>query len=247
MIPALVLAGGEGSRLVAAGVGKPKPLVEIGGKPLIVRLVEELTALGCPRITCMVRDGFAGAARDRLRAAGFAVGDGGTPVDVRPCSTSSSLHTLALGLDAVEEGPVFCAMVDTMMPRDDWRRVYRAVQDDLAAGAAAVLAITPFIDDEAPLHVGVDPAGRVTGLGDAPFDPARVTGGAYGFAPSMRSAAHDAVRAGRSRLRVFLRSIVAQGLRVTSVEIARILDLDRPHDLVAAERWLTDARAQAGA
>jgi choline kinase len=240
MIPALVLAGGEGSRLAAAGA--PKPLVELGGEPLVVRLVGELTALGCPRITCMVREGFADAVRDRLRRAGFAV-------DVRPCSTSSSLHTLALGLDVVEEGPVFCAMVDTVMPRADWRRVHDAVRTDLAGGSAAVLAITPFIDDESPLYVGVDPAGRVMNLGEAPRDPgaARVTGGAYGFAPSMRRAAHEAVRAGRSRLRAFLRSLVAEGQRVTSVEVARILDLDRPHDLALAEQWLLELRAKGGA
>lgn len=238
MMPALVLAGGEGSRLAGAGV--PKPLVELGGEPLVVRLVEELTALGCSRITCMVRDVFADAVRERLRDAGGA----GAEVDVRSCSTASSLHTLALGLDAVEEGPAFCVMVDTLMPRDDWRRVHAAVEEGLAGGAAAVLAITPFIDDEAPLYVGVDPEGRVTGLGESPQGPPRVTGGAYGFAPSMRRAAHEAVRAGRSRLRVFLRSLVAQGLRVTSVEVARILDLDRPHDLDVAERWLDDQRAQ---
>jgi choline kinase len=234
MMPALVLAGGEGSRLAAAGV--PKPLVELGGEPLVVRLVEELTAIGCPRVTCMVRDVFADAVRERLRVAGVA----GVEVDVRPCSTSSSLHTLALGLDAVEEGPVFCVMVDTLMPRDDWRRVHAAAREGLDGGAAAVLAITPFIDDEAPLYVGVDPAGRVMGLGESPQGPARVTGGAYGFASSMRRAAHDAVRAGQSRLRVFLRSLVAQGLRVTSVEVARIVDLDRPHDLAVAEQWLTE-------
>lgn len=238
MMPALVLAGGEGSRLAGAGV--PKPLVELGGEPLVVRLVNELTALGCPRITCMVRDVFADAVRERLRGAGGAA----AAVDVRSCSTVSSLHTLALGLDAAPEGPVFCAMVDTLMPRDDWRRVYAAAREGLAGGAAAVLAITPFIDDEAPLYVGVDPAGRVMDLGEPPRGPARVTGGAYGFAPSVRHAAHEAVRAGQSRLRFFLRSLVAQGLPVTSVEVARILDLDRLHDLAMAEQWLNEQREQ---
>ena len=52
---ALILAGGEGSRLRADGVTVPKPFVEIGGRPLLFRLVETLRALGCESITAAVR------------------------------------------------------------------------------------------------------------------------------------------------------------------------------------------------
>jgi len=231
MMEALVLAGGEGSRLAAAGT--PKPLVEIGGRPLVVRLVDELASLGFPRVTCMARDDLVDAMRDRLRGAAV-------PTVVCGCRTPSSLHTLALGLATLEDGPVFCTMVDTLMPRDDWRRVHEGLSSALARGADAVLAVTPFVDDETPLYAGVDPSGRITGLGAAPIGSPRVTGGVYGFAPSARRAAAEAVRAGQQRLRVFLTSAVDAGMRVVGVEVPRILDIDRPSDVSAAERWLAE-------
>lgn len=42
---AFILAGGHGTRLGAAAEGKPKPLVEIAGRPLLAILIEKLLAL----------------------------------------------------------------------------------------------------------------------------------------------------------------------------------------------------------
>jgi molybdopterin-guanine dinucleotide biosynthesis protein A len=228
----LILAGGEGSRL--AEVGAPKPLVELGGRALVTRLAEQLAALGCSSITCMVRDEFAADVHASLGALEV-------PVDVVACRTPSSLHTLAEGFDRVPEGPVFCTLVDTVMADADWRRVYREVGLRLERGAEVVLAVTPFVDDESPVHVRARPDGRVLGIGDAPADPIRVTGGAYGFGPSARRAAREAVARGERRLRAFLRSALERGLRTDAVEVARIFDVDRPQDLVAAKLWWLDA------
>src|SRR5213083_34769 len=124
MMHGLILAGGRGSRLAAEGVETPKALVEVAGRPQIVNVVEMLTELGCDSITCMVRDGIP----VELPA----------PAIVRTCRTPSSLHTLVAGLAIVPPGPVFCAMVDTVMPAADWRRVFRGVTERLAARAAAL-------------------------------------------------------------------------------------------------------------
>src|SRR6266566_3349005 len=116
----LILAGGRGSRLAADGVEAPKALVEVGGRPQIVNLIDTFAELGCASITCMVREGI--------------TVDVPKPTVVRTCRTPSSLHTLVAGLAIVPPGPVFCAMVDTVMPAADWRRVYRGVTDRLATG-----------------------------------------------------------------------------------------------------------------
>jgi len=39
MMQGLILAGGEGSRLVADGVDTPKALVEVAGRPQILNLI----------------------------------------------------------------------------------------------------------------------------------------------------------------------------------------------------------------
>ena len=224
----LILAGGRGSRLAADGVETPKALVEVAGRPLIIHLIHTFQELGCESIACMVRDGIPVAAP--------------APAVVYPCRTPSSLHTLVAGLAVVPAGPVFCAMVDTVMPHADWRRVYRAVAERFAAGALAVLAVTPFVDDELPLYVTRNAAGLATGIFDTPPTeqtgvPLLVTGGVYGLSPVARRLAGVAVSS-LHRMRAFLKLLVELRAPVATVEVPRIIDLDHKRDLEAAESWL---------
>jgi choline kinase len=219
----LILAGGDGSRLASLGVAKP--LIEIGGKPLVARLAAELDRLGCASILCMAREDIAGEIARVV-----------PEVEVVACRTPSSLHTLALGLARGTEGPVLCSMVDTIMPSVDWQRFATGVESGLAGGALAVLAVTPFVDDESPVYVRTDGNGKVIELGDRAPDPVLVTGGAYGFAAAARAEALAAVERGEVKMRRFLRSLVERGARVEAIEIARIVDVDRPEDLELAAR-----------
>ena len=125
----LILAGGEGSRLVADGIVAPKPLAEVGGEPQVVRLARSLVRLGAQSLTVMVRAEFADRVRQALSAAGL------TGWRVEACTTPSSLHTLAAGLAEIPQGPVFCSMVDTVMPAADWTRVWKATETALGSSA----------------------------------------------------------------------------------------------------------------
>ncbi len=224
----LILAGGEGTRLAADGVETPKAAVSIGGRPQIVRLAETLSDLGCSSITCMLREEHAAQGIDGL--------PGGTRVV--PCRTPSSLHTLADGLALVPPGDVFCTMVDTVMRPGDWQRVYDAAADALAAGADAVLAVTPFVDDERPLWVDRDGNGIVRRVGDTRVTPPCVTGGVYAFGAAARTEAARARRSGVTRMRGFLTRLVDDGARVATIEVERIVDVDRRRDLELANAWL---------
>ncbi len=230
----LILAGGEGSRLAAGGVAVPKPLVEVAGRPLILRLLETLAELGCRTLTCAVRADFP-AVRRLLVGARF-----GPPLTVIECRTPSSLHTLVEGLAAVPPGPVFCSMVDTVMRQEDWRAAYRETEVRLERGADAVLVVTPYVDDESPVYVTRqgEGGGDVRALTDEPSQPPCVTGGVYGLSAEARRAAADAAGRGVHRMRGFLKSLVAAGRQVGAVEVPRIIDIDRPSDLQTANAWL---------
>jgi NDP-sugar pyrophosphorylase family protein len=222
----LILAGGRGSRLAADGVTTPKALALVAGRPQLLNLVETFADLGCESITCMVREGIR-----------FAVPP---PARVWSCRTPSSLHTLVAGLATVPPGPVFCAMVDTVMPAADWRRLYLGITARLDAGAAAAVAVTPFVDDELPLYVTRDAAGFATAILDTPPPSGArllVTGGVYGFSPVARRLAAVAVGS-LHRMRAFLRLLVEVKAAVATVEVPRIIDLDHKRDLEAADRWL---------
>jgi NDP-sugar pyrophosphorylase family protein len=233
----LILAGGEGSRLAAGGIAVPKPLVQVGGKPQIVALLDTFTALGCATLTCAVRADFP-AVRRLLDGKRF-----GPPLRVVECRTPSSLHTLVEGLGAVPPGPVFCSMVDTVMRPEDWETVYAAAERHLAEGAEVVLAVTPYVDDESPVYVSRRGGGDVRALSDKPLAPPCVTGGVYGLSAAARQAAAEAVARGVHKMRAFLTQRVADGRRVAAVEVPRIIDIDRPSDLQHANAWLAARQA----
>ncbi len=227
----LILAGGEGSRLAASGVAEPKALVPIGGVPQLLRLARILERAGAESITCLVRGGVS------LEPVALELARLRVPIRVHECLTPSSLHTLVAGLAVVPPGDVFCTMVDTVMPLDDWLRVAMETQALLAAGADAALVVTPFVDDERPLYVARDALGRVTQVTDAAVPVPLVTGGVYALGPRARLAAVAALAAGQERMRAFLRTLVQDGHDVRAVEVAQIVDLDHRRDVDIANAW----------
>ena len=228
---ALILAGGEGSRLAASGVTVPKALVPVGGVPQLLRLARVLERAGAESLTCLVRRGVSldpvAAELARLHL----------PLRVHDCLTPSSLHTLVEGLALIPPGEVFCTMVDTVMPVADWRRAWAEAHVLLRAGADAALVVTPFVDDERPLYVVRDAAGRVTRVTDAPVPIPLITGGIYAFGPRAREAAAATLAAGHERMRAFLRLLVEKGHEVRAVEVRQIIDLDHRRDLDVANAW----------
>jgi MobA-like NTP transferase domain len=224
----LILAGGLGSRLSSDGVPEPKPLVVVDGRPQLLRLCDTLEALGCESVTCLVRSGVPVQSvlgeHPRRR--------------VVTCTTPTSLHTLALGFDLVPPGPVFCTMVDTVMPGSSWLAVWTAWEACLADDRAVLLAVTrPPARDPDALRVRVDRAGRAIVIGPRAGGAAVATAGVYGFGSAARPRAAAAVQRGVERMRGFLASLVEEGFPVSTIFVPRALDLDRRDDLDEANAW----------
>src|SRR3989454_1050857 len=92
-------------------------------------------------------------------------------------------------------------------------------------------------DLESPVYVSRQ-GDAVRAVGGAPTEPRCVTGGVYGFSAGARGAAAEALGRGVQRMRGFLKALVDEGRRVAAVEVARIIDIDRPSDLQTANAWL---------
>lgn len=237
----MILAGGEGSRLAADGLTTPKALIDVAGRPQLLRLVEQFAALGCSSITCMLNE----TALEWLHA-GMSPRIAETTRTIErlarvvPCRTPSSLHTFVAGLEELPPGPVFATMVDSVLAPDDWARLYELTQHDLADGADAVLAVTPATDpDDAPLWVATDATRRVVAIGaTAASARGTVTGGVYGFGPAARRRASEALASGLHRMRIFLGDLVASGADVRAVEVPHIIDIDHRTDLERADAYM---------
>jgi L-glutamine-phosphate cytidylyltransferase len=110
-VTAVILAAGVGKRLLAASGGRPKCLLEVGGKSLLRRLLEGLAAAGIADAVVVV-----GFGEDAVRAA---LGDG--PVGIRlrwvsnPRYEEGAILSLWAARDALE-GPVLIMDADVLCP-----------------------------------------------------------------------------------------------------------------------------------
>jgi NDP-sugar pyrophosphorylase family protein len=233
-----IIAAGEGSRLAAEGVATPKPLLPIGGVPLIERLVGLAAANGARSVACIVNEG-AVEVRRFLEERPLAV-----PVQVLVKTTPSSLHSLHALLPMVAGGPFCLFTVDTVCRAAELGRFLAFARSQRDCGA--VLAVTGFVNDEKPLYVRQDADGRILSFEDAPPPgPPVVTGGIYYFFPSAAPVLDDAVRGGTTHLRNALRLLAGSGQLVKAFSFSRIVDVDDRSDIEAAERLLAEERQDA--
>lgn len=235
-----IIAAGEGSRLAAEGVAAPKPLLEIGGVPLIERLIGMAAANGAQSVACIINES-ASTVRQFLETRRFAA-----PVHVLVKTTPSSLHSLHALLPVVGAQPFCLFTVDAVCREAELRDfiAFSTRQTD----CDAIMAVTGFVNDEKPLYVRQDAGQRILAFEDAPPPPAAgpvsVTGGIYTFFPSILPVVDEAVRGGTVHLRNALRLLLARGLTVKAFPFSRIVDVDDRSDIEAAELLLADERRQ---
>lgn len=180
---AVVLVGGEGTRLRPLTLDRPKPVLPIGGVPFAALMIDRLAAAGVTRV--ILSCGYLpDVLRDELGAASPAV-DVEVVVEDTPLGTGGAIRFAAEGR---VDGP-FLALNGDVLGDADLAALVRAHAD---GGARATIALTP-VDD--PTRFGVvlhDAAGRVSafvekpatteGLGPAPY---WVNAGSYVLDPSV--------------------------------------------------------------
>jgi NDP-sugar pyrophosphorylase family protein len=217
-----IIAAGEGSRLRADGFRVSKPMVQVGGRPLIDHALDRFRATGIRKVTVVINE-----ASDDCRQwlAGHA---GDFDLDTIVRSTPSSYATFRLVADRLVDGPAVVTTVDAILPVDQFRIFVTSASrfpDD-----AVVLGVTGHVDDENPLWVTLDASnGRIRRIGGS--NGSHVTAGLY-WLPAKRPAAPAADFA---RLRDYLGALVAGGQSVYGIALPCVFDIDRARDVAAAE------------
>lgn len=201
---ALVLAAGEGSRLFPFTAFTPKPLLPVGGRPMVAGIVRQLAAVGCdevilaiagdaPSFEAALGDGSLLGTRLRYSAASAPLGKAGEIAHARG---------LLRGC-----GDFLCIHGDLLANVD----LSALARRHRAAGALATIVASPHYHPPVGI-VRLGPDGRVVGFDERPQLQLPVSIGLYAFSDRLLGQL-DALRppAGRFELgeHVFPRLAVA--------------------------------------
>lgn len=228
-----IIAAGEGSRLVQEGVRRPKPLVDLDGRPMIGRLIDIFMANN-PESLSVIVNGQMTEVADYLRSREYPV-----PMRLVVKSTPSSMHSFWEVSRHFGEGKFCLTTVDTIFREADFTRYIRAFEQ-AGPEIAGYMAVTPFIDDEKPLYVDVDDAMRITAFLDRPDAGSRyVSGGIYGLtSPGCLDVLERCISGGVSRMRNYQRALVEAGLDLRAWPIDKIVDVDHAGDIEKARAFI---------
>ena len=234
-----IIAAGEGSRLSQEGIREPKPLVRIGGEPLLDRLLRVFLRHGAEEIVVVCNDKTPRVSEhlEQVRREGL----DGSPVPLRfmAKTTPSSMHSFHAISEWLSDGPFVLTTVDTIFREEEFEHYLELFRAAVAEGFDGLMGITDYIDDERPLYVELDDELTIRGFHDAPNSCYRyVSGGIYGLTPSVIPVLHDCVRRGERRMRNFQRALVACGRRLRAYPFSKVLDIDHASDIGKAEDFL---------
>lgn len=231
-VKAAVIAAGQGDRLRRAGITVPKPLLPIAGTPLIERVLAAVAALGIREVACIFNaDPAADAVATHCRRA--------LPqLDLRVVrrTTPSSMESLFALAPLLQGDPFLLLTVDAIFGPRVLPALLHGLDDH--PDAAGLLAVHDHVDDEKPLRVRADGDGRIRAIGHTAGASPLITAGLYVFAPRIFDEIGAARAARCTALREFLAHLCGRGHPLFAVPVPPTIDVDRPEDVVAAERFV---------
>jgi len=136
---------------------------------------------------------------------------------------------------SLRESPFLLTTVDAIAARG---ALPALASSGMALGPCGTLAVTSYVDDEKPLWARLGVNDEILALGAAAADSGWVTSGAYFFHPSVYRHVAEARRRQLGRLRDFLALLLERGESLWAHRGGDSIDVDRPQDIAAAERFL---------
>jgi NDP-sugar pyrophosphorylase family protein len=225
-----IIAAGKGERLAQGGVEYPKPLVSIAGRPLIARTIEAAAHLNASCVACIVNSQMPEVVQ-YLRSEVWPI-----KLDLIVKTTPSSMESLFELAPLLADEPFIMFTVDAVFhPKTARTFVERACA---FKSAKAVLALTPFVDDEKPLWVKTDHDQRIISMGAAARPGPNVTAGFYYFSPEIFDFIDTARERKLSALRQFLALLIEHGFPVYGIDVGKTMDVDYPEDIEKANRFI---------
>lgn len=228
-----IIAAGEGSRLAQEGVALPKPLVELNGEPMILRLINIFRRCNAQSISIIIND-FMPEVKQFIQSLQLDV-----PLNIVVKSTPSSMHSFWELSKVMSPGKFCLTTVDTIFREEDFARYIKAFEADTRHDG--MWAVTPFIEDEKPLYVDVDRRMNIKAFCDEAFEGAKyVSGGVYAMSDAAFPVLNECIERGISRMRNFQRALIAAGMKLKAFSIDKIIDVDHASDIEVAQHFINE-------
>lgn len=230
-----LIAAGQGSRLVSEGVKAPKPLVQVGGAPLLSRLFRIFLDNDAESICIIINEEMA-EVRSFLEQQQLPV-----PLHVIVKSTPDSFHSFYELMPYLQGEGKFClTTVDPIFREAEFAAYIRAFRTDDRHDA--LMAVTDYVDDERPLYVKTTEDLRITGYASESYDGFRyISGGIYCMNQRALALLPAAMQEGVSRMRGFQQYLVDAGMRMQAYPFSKIIDIDHAADVKKAELFLEES------
>ena len=205
-----VIAAGEGSRLAREGVVYAKPLVPVGGEPLIDRLCRIFSDNQASLIHIIINE-----EREEVRRHVENL-QHRYPIRLIIKNTPSSMHSFYELASGITEEKFCLTTVDPVFDEQEFARYI-----------------------EKPLYVETDTDMNIHAFGDSATTESRyVSGGIYAFTRSVLPILKDGIETGMSRMRNFQRALIGNGLRLNAYAFSCIIDIDHASDIAKAESFI---------
>ena len=229
---AVIMAGGEGQRLRPATATTPKPMIDVGGMPIIERLVRTLARAGVPRVFISVNYQAARIEEHFGDGSGF-----GVAIEyLREQDKLGTAGALSL-LPAPPAGPLLVINGD-ILTESDYGKILRHHTEH---GAAITVGAVQY-RVEIPFGVLQTSGARVTAVAEKPSERVLCNAGIYVLSPGVL----DLLARDRAiNMTDLIESAIARGDPVAAFPLHEYWsDVGTPVDLAAARRFL-DERADA--
>lgn len=225
-----IIAAGEGSRLVQEGVTLPKPLVKLGGKEMIGRLIDVFMNNNAESVSVIVNEEM-NEVQDYVSNLEL-----GIPFNIVVKSTPSSMHSFFELRNFLRDGKFCLTTVDTIFREEEFTAYINSFIND--TDNDGMMAVTSYIDDEKPLYVDTDSNLNIKGFLDKSSDCRYISGGIYGLTPKAIDTLESCLESGQSRMRNFQRQLITDRLKLKAFPFAKIVDVDHIQDIEKAEQFI---------
>ncbi|MGE0449619.1 MAG: NTP transferase domain-containing protein [Vicinamibacterales bacterium] len=239
----VILAAGSGSRLASARGDVPKPLVTIGGVPLIEHAIAHAHAAGCVEAVIVI-----GHEGERVRAA---VEDSRPPIRVQFLYSPDPSLPNGISLLAAEpltQDLFFLQMVDHLFADVALTRLTQAPFEPFEAGRVLIdMKPAPHLDLDDATKVRLD-GRRVSAIGKGLDAWDAIDAGCFLLTPAIFEALRSTATLETRTVSAGMRELVAAG-RLTAADLDGIewTDIDTPADRDTAERLLNAVTSRTGA